>query len=96
MPEQIQSASMTADWEEKLLLIEKKDYTEEDFMREIMEMVSSLIKTYEKAVGADILLPKDTVSFGKCPVCGKPVIERAKSFFCSNRECKMCIRDRGL
>lgn len=49
-------------------------------MREIMEMVSSLIKTYEKAVGADILLPKDTVSFGKCPVCGKPVIERAKSF----------------
>lgn len=91
MPEQIQSASMTADWEEKLLLIEKKDYTADDFMREIMEMVSSLIKTYEKAVGAEILLPKDTVSFGKCPVCGKPVIEKAKSFSCSNRECKFAL-----
>lgn len=91
MPEQIQSASMTADWEEKLLLIEKKDYTAENFMREIMEMVSSLIKTYEKAVGAEILLPKDTVSFGKCPVCGKSVIERAKTFSCSNRECKFAL-----
>ena len=40
MPEQIQSASMTADWEEKLLLIEKKDYTAEDFMWEILPVVT--------------------------------------------------------
>ena len=38
MPEQIQSPSMTADWEEKLLLIEKGEYASEDFMDEIKEI----------------------------------------------------------
>ena len=38
MPEQIQSPSMTADWEEKLLLIEKGEYASEDFMDEIKDM----------------------------------------------------------
>lgn len=40
MPEQIQSASMTADWEQKLLRMERGDYEAEDFMKEITEMIS--------------------------------------------------------
>ena len=91
MPEQIQSASMTADWEEKLMLIERSDYAGVDFMQEIIDMVSSLVKTYEKVKGADVLIPQDETSLGKCPVCGNPVIERAKSFSCSNRECKFAL-----
>lgn len=47
MPEQIQSPSMTADWEEKLVRIERRDYEAEAFMKEIEEMVTSLVKTYE-------------------------------------------------
>ena len=35
MPEQIQSASMTADWEEKLIEIEREKFESEEFMREI-------------------------------------------------------------
>ena len=91
MPEQIQSASMTADWEEKLMLIERSDYASVDFMQEIIDMVSSLVKTYEKVKGADVLMPQDETALGKCPVCGNPVIERAKSFSCSNRECKFAL-----
>ena len=37
MPEQIQSPSMTADWEEKLLLIERGEYESEAFLNEIQE-----------------------------------------------------------
>ena len=91
MPEQIQSASMTADWEEKLMLIERSDYASVDFMQEIIDMVSSLVKTYEKVKGADVLMPQDETALGKCPVCGNPVIERVKSFSCSNRECKFAL-----
>ena len=47
MPEQIQSPSMTADWEEKLLLIEKGEYASEDFMDEIKDVIAGLIQNYE-------------------------------------------------
>ena len=91
MPEQIQSASMTADWEEKLMLIERSNYAGDDFMQEIIDMITSLVKTYEKVKGAEVLLPKDGVSLGKCPMCGKPVVERPKSYSCSDRECKFAL-----
>lgn len=44
MPEQIQSASMTADWEQKLLRMEHGDYEAQDFMREITDMISGLVQ----------------------------------------------------
>ena len=91
MPEQIQSPSMTADWEDKLMHIERSDYAPEDFMQEIIDMVSTLVKTYEKAKGAEVLMPKDGVALGKCPVCGKVVVERPKSYSCSDRGCKFTI-----
>lgn len=44
VPEQIQSPSMTADWEEKLLKIEHGEYDSDAFMGEISSMVSGLVK----------------------------------------------------
>lgn len=57
MPEQIQSATMTAEWEQKLLKVEKQDIASEDFMAEIKDMVVDLIETYEPVKGADKLFP---------------------------------------
>lgn len=48
IPEAIQSASMTAEWEQKLLRIEKEDYSSEEFIREICELIAELVATYEK------------------------------------------------
>ena len=42
MPEEIQSPEMTADWEAKLLQIERSEMEPETFMNEIKEMISSL------------------------------------------------------
>ena len=95
MPEQIQSPSMTADWEEKLVRIERRDYEADAFMQEIEEMVTSLVKNYEVVKGADVLMPKNTV-IGKCPHCGSEVIERQKGWFCANRECRFVLwKDNG-
>ena len=57
MPEQIQSASMTTEWEQKLLEVEKRDIASEDFMAEIKDMIVDLIETYEPVKGADKLFP---------------------------------------
>lgn len=91
MPEQIQSASMTADWEEKLLLIEHKEYASEHFMQEITDMISSLVKTYEMVKGSEVLMQPEYTSIGKCPVCGSNVTERPKSYSCTDRECGFAL-----
>ena len=90
MPEQIQSPSMTADWEEKLLRIEKGEYSPERFMEEITGMIRSLVGTYEAVRDAEVLLPSRIV-IGRCPHCGREVTERRKGWFCENRDCRFAL-----
>ena len=65
MPEQIQSPSMTADWEEKLLLIEKGEYASEDFMDEIKDVIAGLIQNYEVIRDSEVMMSKEANSIGK-------------------------------
>lgn len=80
MPEQIQSPSMTADWEEKLLLIEKGEYASEDFMDEIKDVIAGLIQNYEVIRDSEVMMSKEANSIGKCPLCGSAVEDKAKAF----------------
>ena len=89
MPEEIQSADMTADWEAKLLRIERGETEPETFMTEIKEMISSLVTTTEAAKGANALMKNKIV--GVCPNCGANVVEREKGWFCENRECRFVL-----
>ena len=89
MPEAIQSPEMTADWETKLLQIERGEMEPGEFMTEIKEMISSLVTTTEAAKGANALMKNKII--GVCPNCGKPVVEREKGWFCENRECRFVL-----
>lgn len=92
LPEQIQSASMTAEWEEKLLEIERGKYSGDAFMGEIEAMISDLVKNYQIVPDAEILMQKQkSQEIGKCPVCGNDVIEGAKGWFCANRSCPFAL-----
>ena len=90
MPEQIQSASMTADWEQKLLRMEHGDYEAQDFMREITDMISGLVQNYEAVKGAETLM-SDHKRVGACPCCQADVLEKQKGWFCSNKECRFVL-----
>lgn len=90
MPEQIQSASMTADWEQKLLRMEHGDYEARDFMREITDMISRLVQNYEAVKGAETLM-SDHKRVGACPCCQADVLEKQKGWFCSNKECRFVL-----
>ena len=89
MPEEIQSADMTADWETKLLRVERGKMEPETFMTEINDMISSLVNTTEAVKGASALMKNKVI--GVCPNCGKSVVEREKGWFCENRECRFVL-----
>ena len=91
MPEQIQSASMTADWEEKLIKIEKGKFESEEFLREISQMITDLITTYKVVEDAAVLMHPAEESIGICPCCSKNVLEKQKGFFCENKACKFAL-----
>ena len=91
IPEQIQSPSMTADWEEKLLQVERGQYEGAAFMDEITHMISGLVKNYELVKGAEILLPAKGTVIGNCPVCGSEITERPKGWFCCNQNCHFSL-----
>lgn len=89
-PEQIQSPSMTADWEEKLSQIEHGQYTPEQFMAEIIHMITDLVNTYEIVEGAEALMRRNQ-NIGICPHCGSEVVAREKGWMCRNRECRFVL-----
>lgn len=91
IPEAIQSASMTAEWEQKLLEVEKESYSADQFMDEIEVMVRDLVDTYEIVPDAEVLMKPAYAPLGKCPNCGSDVIEKSKGFFCENKDCKFAL-----
>lgn len=91
MPEQIQSPTMTAEWEEKLIGIEKGETEGEAFMEDIQTMVRNLVGTYEVVKGAEVIMPNKNYVVGRCPHCGSEVIERQKGWFCDNKRCRFVL-----
>ena len=89
MPEEIQSADMTADWETKLLRVERGEMEPETFMTEINDMISSLVNTTEAVKGASALMKNKVI--GVCPNCGANVVEREKGWFCESNPCRFVL-----
>lgn len=69
MPEQIQSPSMTAEWEQKLLDVEKGAFRDAEFMNEIEGMIAELVRTYKIIEDAEVLMHPVLEEIGVCPCC---------------------------
>ena len=65
MPEQIQSASMTAEWETKLLQVGHGELSADEFMREIETMISDLVRNYEKVKDSEVLMKRKEKNHGR-------------------------------
>ena len=91
IPEEIQSASMTAEWEQKLLQVERDQYESRRFMDEIEDEIRHLIETYEIIPDAEVLMRPTHEPMGKCPCCGGNIVEKSKGFFCGNRDCRFAL-----
>ena len=88
LPEQLQSPLLTAEWEYRLKQVERGELSPEDFMGEITDMLTELVKTYQVIAGAEVLFPSGREVIGKCPRCGGDVSESKKGFFCEHNDCR--------
>jgi len=88
VPDDLQSPTLTAQWEQKLSAISKGSLNKQSFISDI--------KTYAKTVVHEIknsekTFRHDNLTRSKCPECGKLLLEvngkRGKMLVCQDREC---------
>ena len=92
MPEYLKSAVMTAEWENQLLMIEKGQITDTQFMEEITSLVRKILEVCREIPEEErrrFQTAREVI--GKCPVCGCDVFEGKQNFYCSNRQCDFAL-----
>ena len=101
VPVEMSSPQTTGKWEKGLSSISKGNMTEEKFMASIRRYVQFLIRDAESGRRADVVFPAEQVrgkrrktnAFGKCPLCGRDILENTKSFYCAGwkQGCKFSL-----
>ena len=86
LPDSIKSAKLTAEWEAALKEVERGERSADDFLSGIERMTADLVEGY-RAIQADTFLFDQREPIGKCPRCGKDVVESKLSFQCVDRSC---------
>lgn len=91
LPEYLRSAAMTAEWENRLLRMEKGELGSVEFLDGIVELIDRmLLECGELSVEEqNRFYPREKI--GVCPVCGSPVYESKRNFFCGRRECSFAL-----
>lgn len=85
--QELVSPTLTGEWENKLLLMEKNKLSRPDFMRDIMRFTAQIV---EKARGFDMDTGfEKSEPFGKCPKCGVSLKEKLKAYECSGCDFKL-------
>jgi DNA topoisomerase-3 len=77
----ITSPMLTATWEQKLTEMEKANYDSAQFDNEMRDYIS---KTVTKLKGLKVSIASDKPSLGKCPKCGRNVIDGKKFYLCES------------
>ena len=92
MPENLKSTGLTAEWENRLLLMERGELNGEQFMDDIVTMLEEILNGCRKIPEEErnrFQTAKELI--GKCPVCGSDIFEGKRNFYCSNRQCDFAL-----
>ena len=91
IPDYLKSASMTAEWENDLLRMERGEIKSHDFMQGIHGLLDKMLADLRQIPTVAAAPYYNKVSVGSCPVCGNPVHESKLSFCCADRSCKFAL-----
>ena len=89
LPDVVKSPKLTADWENALTLVAKGEYSMQEFMDGIGDMVKGLVQTChsisdeQKSMFGNGAQGKDIL--GKCPKCGGDVAKGKFGAYCKNK-----------
>ena len=88
-PSELTSPILTAQWEEKLMLIEKGKYNSQKF---IQEMKNFTFKVVNKIKSSEQKYKHDNLTTNECPTCGKFMIKdktkNGQMLVCQDPKCK--------
>lgn len=91
LPEYLKSAAMTAEWENRLLLMEKGELESGEFLQGITELIGRMLAECAAISAEEQSRFNQREEIGKCPVCGNPIYEGKKNFYCSDRSCSFSL-----
>ncbi len=87
LPDVVKSPKLTADWENALTLVAKGEYSMQDFMGGIEDMVKELVQTYHSVSDAQkcMFVSGAKEALGKCPKFGGGVVKGKFGAYCKNK-----------
>lgn len=91
LPDFLKSASMTAEWENQLLDMEKGRISPNQFMTGIENMITMMLNGCDNIPDEETHRFQSRESIGTCPVCGSLVYEGKSNFYCSDRDCQFAL-----
>lgn len=88
VPDDLKSATLTAQWEQQLQNISKGKQSMKTFIAQMREYSTSLVS---QVIASDKQYNHENATKEKCPVCGKYLLEvngkKGKMLICQDREC---------
>jgi DNA topoisomerase-3 len=87
LPDVVKSPQLTADWENALVQVSRGEYSMEEFMDGIEQMVSDLVAKYE-GIGESTMdnpFSSGQESLGACPKCKAAVVKGKYGPYCSGK-----------
>ena len=90
LPEAVTSPTMTAEWENALLQIERGNASGEDFLNGIEKFTRDIVNEYRSTVPSNVFEGNKEV-IGVCPRCGGEVVCGRGRYYCSNKDCGFCM-----
>lgn len=91
IPDYLKSAALTAEWENRLLGVERGEMPADAFLQDICKLVTKVLEGCDAIPEAERQRFDARVSVGNCPLCGKPVYESVKNFYCSDKSCRFAL-----
>jgi len=88
VPEDLRSPALTAEWEQKLTLIEKGKLNKNTFIKEMKDYAKDVVTEIKTS---DATFKHDNMTGTKCPDCGKLMLEinnrNGRMLVCQDRSC---------
>jgi len=90
VPERMKSIELTVDMENQLLSLAKGNVDFTSFMHQYNDFIGGVIQEYSKIEIKDTPVFNGE-AFATCPVCKSDVKESKTNYYCTNKECKVCL-----
>lgn len=91
--EKLASPSLTAEWENRLLQIERGKESDKKVLDDIEKMMVDIINENKKHIDESVISGEreSGVVIGKCPACGKDFVDKGVAYFCSDKSCNTML-----